>query len=148
MEIWAQVTCEHSPFLNFTTNYPNMVPYYQHILANYPDIRILFYSGDVDIGIALPYKSLPLDLTISRLLSLSLYIYIYIYIYQSIYLSSLQPPCHSRVCKCVWWTLDLLSSGRGVTGQLMEELLVCCWRRTRSDGRMIGTWKMRTFSRM
>ena len=43
-------TCSHTGPLNYTTDYPSMIPYYDSIFSLSTSLRILLYSGDTDIG--------------------------------------------------------------------------------------------------
>eukprot|EP01095_Lingulamoeba_sp_RSL-Kostka_P002245 TRINITY_DN130_c3_g1_i1.p1 TRINITY_DN130_c3_g1~~TRINITY_DN130_c3_g1_i1.p1 ORF type:complete len:438 (-),score=126.42 TRINITY_DN130_c3_g1_i1:100-1413(-) len=43
------LSCTTSKELNYTTDWPNMLPYYEKFFDVAPNLRILIYSGDVDI---------------------------------------------------------------------------------------------------
>jgi serine carboxypeptidase-like clade 2 len=43
--VWASCTNN----INYTGNYPSIIPFYNEIFAERPDLKILVYSGDVDV---------------------------------------------------------------------------------------------------
>lgn len=44
------VSCQSSDVLHYFNNWTNIIPYYEQFFKDMPDLRIMIYSGDVDIA--------------------------------------------------------------------------------------------------